>query len=564
MVAEKPAFEILVGNIGGATLDAGGSAALIKSNLEKALKDGIKIKVTPDIDQTALKNITPKVSNKSAVKSVSIDAEKAEKTISAMQLKLARFNEYLKTINPKGLSQFSGEITHIKNLLGSGDPLNAKKATSAIDRLKAEIKDAGYEGGNAITYLQAKVKTFATYLVSSTITMGFVNGIHTMIENVKNLDEALTDLRIVTGNTREETEALLKTYNQMAQKLGTTTVSVASGATDWLRQGYTGEEAEELLTQSMTLSIVGNMDAEEATTSLTAALKGLQLQTEDASAVVDKFFAVDMAAATSAENLALALSKTAANAKLAGMSLDDVIGQLAVVNEVMQEDGSSTGTFYNTMLARIGAIKSGRLSDPETGEDLSDVEATLRGLNIQLRTSDSEFRNFGAVLDEVGQKWNNFSTVQQRAIAAAFAGTRQQTRFVALMSNWKQAAEYASIASESAGKSAEKLAIYQESVEAKTAKATAAFENLSTTLLNSGIIGGIMDLGTGLFNALAAFDAWPAKIALIVTGITTLSAAIKSLKGVGFVQNLIKSVKDLGWLKTTSDIIVPSHSKEVA
>lgn len=41
--------------------------------------------------------------------------------------------------------------------------------------------------------------------------------------------------------------------------------------------------------------------------------------------------------------MALALAKTAANAKLAGLSLDDVIGQLAVVNEVMKEDGTSTG-----------------------------------------------------------------------------------------------------------------------------------------------------------------------------------------------------------------------------
>ena len=53
------------------------------------------------------------------------------------------------------------------------------------------------------------------------------------------------------------------------------------------------------------------------------------------------------------------------------------------------------------MLARIGAVKAGRLSDPETNEDLSDVESTLRGAGIQLRKSETEFRNFGEVLDEV-------------------------------------------------------------------------------------------------------------------------------------------------------------------
>ena len=83
---------------------------------------------------------------------------------------------------------------------------------------------------------------------------------------------------------------------------------------------------------------------------------------------------------------------------------------------------SNRVTFYNTMLSRMGMIKAGNLKDPETDEDLSDVESTLRGLGISLRASNSEFRNFGEVLDEVGGKWNSFSTVQRRAIATAFAG----------------------------------------------------------------------------------------------------------------------------------------------
>ena len=67
-------------------------------------------------------------------------------------------------------------------------------------------------------------------------------------------------------------------------------------------------------------------------------------------------------------------------------------------------------------------IKSGRMEDVETGEDLSDVETVLSGLGIKLRDTNSEFRNFGDVLDEVAGKWDSFSSVQQRAIATAFAG----------------------------------------------------------------------------------------------------------------------------------------------
>lgn len=214
----------------------------------------------------------------SAIKRLSSEQEKmtanADKQLASQQMQLARLNEYLTTVDPRALTQFAGEINNIRQFLGSNIPVDAKAATAAITKLKAEIKAAGYEGGNVITYIQGKMQTFVTYLASSALTMGIVNGVKSVIDNVENLDDALTDLRIVTGATREETQELLKTYNQMAQQLGTTTTNVSSGATDWLRQGYSEEDARELLTQSMTLSIVGAMESADATDALTAALKG--------------------------------------------------------------------------------------------------------------------------------------------------------------------------------------------------------------------------------------------------------------------------------------------------
>ena len=86
-------------------------------------------------------------------------------------------------------------------------------------------------------------------------------------------------------------------------------------------------------------------------------------------------------------------------------------------------------TFFRTLTARVNNIKSGNLYDPENAESLSDVETTLSGLGIALRSTDDEFRAMSDVLDEVAGKWDDFTSVQQRAIAVAFAGTRQQEKF---------------------------------------------------------------------------------------------------------------------------------------
>lgn len=296
--------------------------------------------------------------------------QQSEKTISSMRLQLARFNEYLTTVNPKALTQFSGEISNIRALLGSNVPTDAQKATAAINRLKAGIKSAGYEGGNAITYIGAKLKTFATYLISSSVTMGFVNGVRTMIENVKDLDEALTDLRIVTGSTREETQELLETYNQMAQRVGSTTSEVASSATSWMRQGYNLEDTDKLIETSMVFSKVGFLDADEAAQALTSTIKGYKLAVEDAMGAIDAFTVLDLDLATSAGEIATALAKTASSAEMAGISLEKAASQIGVVLEVTQASGEEIGNFYKTLMARLSNIKAGRLEDPETGESL--------------------------------------------------------------------------------------------------------------------------------------------------------------------------------------------------
>ena len=477
-------------------------------------------------------------SSKQAATAQIRDSEKVANSIANAKSQLASFGQYLQRVKPTALTQYASEIEQINTLLktaaSTGNASALSSATTKIKSLKSEMVSMGYEGGNAFTYLHDKIKTFSVYLISSALTMQFIRGMREAIETVYEMDEALTNLRIVMNNSVSEAKSLLQSYNAMAQELGSTTKSVADAAVEWQRQGFNLEETNTLIRDSMILSITGFIDSSEAATALTAAMKGYQLSVDDALGVVDKFVATDQVAATSAGDLAIALSKTAANAKLAGLSLDEVVGQLAVVNETMQEAPESTGTFYNTMLSRMGMIKSGRLEDPDTGESLSDVETTLNGLGIRLRDSNSEFRNFGDVLDEVGSKWESYNSVQQRAIATAFAGTRQQTRFLSLMSNWKTALEYTEVAANSAGTATEKFGVYQESLEAKTERATAAFEKLSMALLPSGLIGGFLDFATAALNVGSALGGIPITIVGVTTAVLGLSAAFKALAASSF------------------------------
>lgn len=485
------------------------------------------------------------------------ESSKSQRIQAQAALEQQRFNKYVEELDPQATKQYAVAIAEIQRLLTTATTGVGKfdeawaQAQNAIKRFKASMKSVGAEGGNILTYLEGKVKTLFTYVMANKALTTVLNGLTKVKDAVLDLNEAMTQLQIITGYNNQEAEKLLMTYNGMAQNLGTTTTSVAEGAQDWLRQGYALNETNTLIRQSMAMSIMGNMEASEATESLTAALKGYKLEVSSASDVVDKFFAVDMAAATSSTKMALALAKCAANAKLAGISMDDLLGKLASTNEVLQESGEETGTFMNTLLSRMTNIKSGNLVDPESAESLSDVETVLQTLGIRLRDSRSEFRNLGDVLDEVASKWNSYTSVQQRSLAVAFSGTRQQTRFLAMMENYTKGQEYAEVAANSIGVSAQKMEIYQDSLLAKQNRVTAAFEKFSEVMLPDSLVGAFYDLESGALNLASALDGIPIKIVAIVTAASVLKSVLTDIKTTKPYKAIAETLTDLAKPKMT-------------
>lgn len=241
-------------------------------------------------------------------------------------------------------------------------------------------------------------------------------------QNVVQLDKAVTDLQIATGKSREEAKQLVVEYARMGRQLGATATQVAESADTFLRQGYTLAEVNKLIKSALMLSKLGQVGSDEAAKALTSSIKGYKVAIDDVESIVDKFTAVDMSAAVSAGYIATAMSETAVSANLAGISMDRLIGMISTVGETTQAEAGRVGAFFRTFFARLGNVKAGKFVDDETGESLNDMEKVLGAVGISLRDVDGEFRNFGTVLDEISAKWDNYTNIQQRAIATAAAG----------------------------------------------------------------------------------------------------------------------------------------------
>ncbi len=245
--------------------------------------------------------------------------------------------------------------------------------------------------------------------------------IQQVYQNILKLDEAMTNLRIVTGANTEQAKSMMNAYNDLAMQLGTTTQAVAQSAAEWLRQGYSVSEANELIKSSTYLSRLGFMDMGQSVTALTSVMKGFRIEATDSMDIVDKLTQLDAKYATTAGDIATALSRTSAVAREAGLNLDQTAAALTTMIDVSQQDASSVGNAFRTILARYGNVKAtaftSLVGDSEDIDDangsINDTEKVLGAIGIKIRSSSSDMRDFDDAMDELADKWVTLTDVEK-------------------------------------------------------------------------------------------------------------------------------------------------------
>ena len=165
----------------------------------------------------------------------------------------------------------------------------------------------------------------------------------------------------------------------MAQSLGSTTTAVAETANEFLRQGLSQSETNDMIVASQYLSKLGMIESADATQYLTSATKGYGIEASNAMSIVDKFTNIDMHAAVSAGYMAEAFSHTSASAQQAGVDFDTLNGYIATVGETTQKTSSVVGEAFKSMFARYSNVKAGKFAaEGENMENLNNVETVLK------------------------------------------------------------------------------------------------------------------------------------------------------------------------------------------
>lgn len=426
----------------------------------------------------------------------------------------------------------------LNNLTGKNYKVNINTGDSAksVDNVNQSLQNTQRSANNLGNALKKPFQVGSSAALAAKGIQLINTAARNATDAIKDVDSAITDLRMATNESYDTVSKMVSGYNDMGKALGATTKEVTSSADAWLRQGKTAQETNTLIKDSMMLSKIGQIDSASATEYLTSAMKGYGVEVQNVQGIVDKLCAVDLVSATDAAGLAEAMSRTAVTADMAGVSMDRLLGYLATVGEATQKSMSSIGESFKTIFTRMSDIKSDKLElidEDGTKETLSDVELTLKNVGIDLRETVNEYNDYGDVLDNLASKWDSLSEVQQNALAKAFAGTRQQENFRVLMENYDVARQYMETAANSAGTAEEKFGAYLDSIEAKTKTLQASFESLAVNSFSPEMFGDIVDASSALIEFLDKTNLLKGSLAGLATagairGFTTIATGIKN------------------------------------
>ena len=348
--------------------------------------------------------------------------------------------------------------------------------------------------------LGKSLKAFSLYAAAIRVARA---ALREAVTTVTELDKSLTEQAMVTGLTRKTAYELLGTYQELAGQLGATTKEVAESVSEYLKQGKSVSDSLTLTEAAISAAKVAGISTADSIDYLTTALNGFRLSADEARLVSDKFAAVAAASATDYDELAIALSKVASQANLAGRSIDYTTALLTTGLEVTREAPETMGTALKTIIARRREI-SDYGETLEDGVDLNNVETQLGYVGIALRNSNGELRSTEDVLDDLGRKWNTLTTNQQAAIAKALAGTRQQSRLIAMMDNYERVIELQERSADSAGATEAQRAEYLGGLEASRTRLQNAWQKFTSSLVNSDVVINLINSATWVLNHLAS------------------------------------------------------------
>ena len=472
------------------------------------------------------------------------------------QQELDRLFENLGKLNGLNLTGFEKSFDGAKSALEAFIQKNGQEAIQQAEQFIAVLEKEGVDvkalkevlAGlrtevnqtdarlNDVKALKSRIQYF--FGLTNAINLA-KRAIRSAFNTIKDLDKAMTETAVVTNFSVSDMWSQLPEYTKQANQLGVTTLDAYKAATLYYQQGLKTNEVNALSTETLKMARIAGLEAAEATDRMTNALRGfnMELTAANAQRVDDVYSELAANTASNVDEISTAMTKVASLANNANMEFETTAAFLAQIIETTRESAETAGTALKTVVARFSEVKKlvdeGSLKgQDEEGQiiDVNKVQTALRTAGIDMRKYFLGEVGLDDIFMELASKWDSLTTMQQRYIATQAAGSRQQSRFIAMMSDYARTQELVGKAYNSNGAAARQFEKTQESLESKLARLKNAWNEFLMGLANNAIVKGVVDLLILLLNTVnKVTGAFGEGVGFVLKWITALMA-FKGLK----------------------------------
>lgn len=410
--------------------------------------------------------------------------------------------------NPRASADELNRAMETSNRVMTETSENSRRARTSFDEMINPIAKAATQASNMAKSIE-NLRQRILFLFSATSIFYKIRAeLNKTFESVKQLDKSFASIAMVTDKTLSDMWSQYDKYADMATKLGQGTNDMIQASALFYQQGLDTNEALQLTTDTMKLATLASSDFSTATKEMTSTIHGFNMAMNEGSHITDVYSELAAHAAASVDEIAKAMERTASIANSAGMSFENTSVFLTHMLETTQEGAENIGTSLKTIIARFGELKNNvSATESEFDDlDLNKVDKALKSVGVQLKDETLQFRDLDQVLLELSSKWSSLDRNTQRYIATIAAGSRQQSRFLALMDGYERTVELMETAAEAEGKADQQFAKYADTVEYRLKQLQTKWEEFKVSITNSDLWKGMLTTASNLLDRLNNVD----------------------------------------------------------
>lgn len=449
----------------------------------------------------------------------------------------------LKQLKTNGIQQVDSALEDLLQ--------QTKSMSPSLGQMGKEIQKTGDSFDLAAAKAQElsslKNRVLSFFSVTGAIQI-FRRAIRSAFETVKDLDAAMTEIAVVSKFSVNDMWSQLPRFTDNANELGLSIRDVYDATTLYVQQGLDLDKSLELSTETLKMAAIAGLDAAAATDAMTSALRGFNMELNEDSArkVSDIYSKLAAITASDVEELSTAMSKTASIAHSVNMEFETTASFLAQGIETTREAAETIGTMLKTVIGRFSEVKSlyseGQITGAdEEGEaiDVNKVQTALRAAGVSMTDFLTGKEGLDQIFLRLAERWNDLDVLTQRYIATMAAGSRQQSRFIAIMQDYAKTTQLINAAYNSAGASQEQFEKTLDSLQAKLTRLKTAWNEFTMGLSNNEIIGGVVTALTEMLKAVNGLIDGLSGGSGLVKSVLSLGAAFVGIRAGGVILDKI-------------------------